>query len=103
MLLQKQSKLHSRYDHKPYTVQEVQGTQILATQGLKIRKRDAQYFKKLVRREPTNYDNIRNPKNIYPNDESFTFEDTASKPMLKRYETTTEPQSPTIPQNQTQH
>ncbi len=50
LLLQKESKLNSRYDPRPYTVTTVQGTQITATRGSQIRKRDAKLFKKIPER-----------------------------------------------------
>ena len=83
LLLQKQSKQNSRYDCQPYIVQEVQGTQILASRGNKIRKRDAQCFKKIYPRTSINYDKVRNPKELHPNDDGFPFQDldhTTSEP-----------------------
>jgi hypothetical protein len=41
LLLQKQSKSNPRYDPKPYKVTNIRGTQITATRGATIRKRDA--------------------------------------------------------------
>ena len=59
LLLQKQSKSNPRYDPTPYEVVSVEGTQITATQGEKVRKRDAQNFKKVHLKRPTNYDHMR--------------------------------------------
>ena len=50
LLLQKETKLNSRYDPVPYKVTVVQGTQITAVQGEKTRRRDAKHFKKIPAR-----------------------------------------------------
>ena len=52
LILQKESKLNSRYDPLPYKVTLVQGTQITAVRGEQIRRRDAKMFKKIRQRTP---------------------------------------------------
>jgi hypothetical protein len=69
LLLQRTSKTKSRYDPKPFTVVQVQGTQITAERGDKRRRRDAQKFKKVERGEVRNYHNTRYPLDRYKNDD----------------------------------
>ena len=61
LLLQKGSKTQSIYDPLPYRVTMVEGCQITAARGDKIRLRDAQRFKKVVPRNPPNYRDTRYP------------------------------------------
>ena len=68
LLLQKESKTRSRYEPDPYRVTEVQGSQITAVQGDKIRRRDAQKFKKVDITEQRNYRPMRNTLNMYPHE-----------------------------------
>ena len=55
LILQKTTKSKSWYDPDPYTVTKVQGSQITATRGEKVRVRDAQKFKKVVLQQKRNY------------------------------------------------
>ena len=55
MLLQNQTKKQAIYDHKPYTVTEVKGTQITARKGEKVRTRDSKKFKKVSLKQKKNY------------------------------------------------
>ena len=69
LLLQKQSKSNPRYDPTPYEVISVEGTQITAKQREKVRKRDAQKFKKVHLKKPPNYDNMRTPFGLHDEDQ----------------------------------
>ena len=62
LLPQKKSKTQPQYDPDPYTVTKVMGTQITATRGQKSRTRDAQKFKKVVRKQKRNYKSQRQQK-----------------------------------------
>ena len=73
LLLQKQSKTQSRYDPQPYRVVEVQGTQITAVRGDKIRKRDSKLFKKILPGVPTNYKNIRQPLDLHGDNQDLHY------------------------------
>ena len=70
LLLQKDSKKQSRYDPQPYTVTQVQGSQITAQRGNKIRLRDAQMFKKVMPHATTNYHDMRYPLNLHTHETS---------------------------------
>ena len=70
LLLQKDSKKQRRYDPQPYTVTQVQGSQITAQRGNKIRLRDAQMFKKVMPHATTNYHDMRYPLNLHTHETS---------------------------------
>ena len=61
LILQRQSKTHSRYDPEPYRVTEIWGSQIKAVRGDKVRLRDAKMFKKVVIQDPRAYHHTRYP------------------------------------------
>ena len=77
LLLQKGSKTHSRYDPEPYRVTAVQGSQITAVRGDKIRLRDAKMFKKVVVKDPRTYHNVRYPLNL-GTEADFTYDPSAN-------------------------
>ena len=70
LLLQKDSKKQSRYDPQPYTVTQVQGSQIIAQRGNKIRLCDAQMFKKVMPHATTNYHDMCYPLNLHTHETS---------------------------------
>ena len=59
LLKQKQTKRHPPFDPDPYIVTGVHGHQITASRGRQQMTRDAQKWKKVVIRAPTDYNNIR--------------------------------------------
>ena len=61
LLLQRQANTKLRYGPVPFKVDKVQGTQITATRGDRVRKRDAKKFTKIHTSPPANY-----RKNRYP-------------------------------------
>ena len=81
LLRQRQSKTHSVYDPEPYRVTEVHGTQITATQGTKIRVRDAKLFKKVELQQTTNYQKARQPFTVHEQDEEFDFTTGQTQPL----------------------
>ena len=60
LLKQKSTKRHPPYDPDPYTVTTIRGHQITACRGSQKKTRDAQKWKKVSIRTPTNYNDIRN-------------------------------------------
>ena len=56
---QRKPKLHPPYDPEPYKVVEVVGHQITAERNGKIKTRDAQKWKSIKTKNPTNYDILR--------------------------------------------
>ena len=64
LILQRQSKTHSRYDPEPYRVTEIWGSQIKAVRGDKVRLRDAKMFKKVVIQDPRAYHHTRYPLDL---------------------------------------
>ena len=80
LLLQKESKTKSRYEPDPYQVTVVQGTQITAVRGNKIRRRDAKKFKKIDIREQRNYRDAREPLDLHRGDQAdFSITDSDSE------------------------
>ena len=59
LLKQKATKRHPPYDPDPYTVTEIHGHQITACRGGEQKTRDAQKWKKVSIREPTDYNHMR--------------------------------------------
>ena len=78
------------YDPKPYKVTNIQGTQITAAQGAKIRKRDAQRFKVIANPVHRRYGEARYPLDLHK-EETSTFDWTQT--------TETNPQLPNQPIN----
>ena len=81
LLRQKKIKSQPQYDPKPYSVTEVTGTQITATQGSKVRIRDAQKFKKIHKSKQSNYFDIRNSLNLHSGENEFTYSETTPPPV----------------------
>ncbi len=73
LLLQKQSKTKPRYDPQPYTVTDVQETQVIAARGTTIRKRDAQRFKVITQPVQRRYGTGRYPLDLR-HDATTTFD-----------------------------
>ena len=102
LLLQRQTKSQSRYDPNPYTVTDVQGTQITAIRKDKIRKRDAKKFKKVKLKAPHNYAATRHPRILYHHeDEDYEYNLEASQTNPNNHLATPNPTYP-IPHSITQ-
>lgn len=62
ILLQKKDKSNPQYDPRPYSVTKVNGTQITAARGMKVRTRDAKKFKRVANSGgPNDYSKARYP------------------------------------------
>ena len=59
LLKQRSTKHKPPYDPIPYNVTEVHGHQVKANREHQVKVRDAQKWKKIITKPPTNYDKIR--------------------------------------------
>ena len=86
LLKQKTTKRTPPYDPKPYTVTSVRGHQIAACRGNQRRTRDAQKWKKVTIRTPTDYAHLREEerrKKLHNNDDVLDFFETGAVPLVE--------------------
>ena len=73
LLAQKKTKIKPPYNPKPYVATSVHGHQITASRNDKVVTRDAQKWKRIQTKHPTNYDQIRAREYQYVTEDDYDY------------------------------